>query len=368
MTSYHKAALICTVCGKESEHLVLMSTNMMEPPDLDSRPGEMQRSTMDCWVQECQSCGYCAQHISEITSRAVADILHGDRYRAERMRTDLPDLSRRFVCASVVEEELGLFHRAAIHRLHAAWVCDDSDSGDGSADQRAECLRLAALAMKAGQRIQSDPAHQALVLADVARRARMFDRAIELCNEFMPQARPRLRRLLEFQRALAQQQDLDGHTESQSRPGSFDLEAFLGELRPNLEAILGNTATLGPLRTESRWMGPFIGGARVDQEELKEALVILLKDVAAELKPHWALEWMIQEEARRLTLVFQLRGNSVQLENIPRPFPPFDRQRNDPPPGSFLYRLQDLDGSAFPRYQDGVGPGLAICLPKAWGP
>ena len=59
---------VCYVCGKMSEQMVLVSTNQFGYPDLDLRPPEMERSTMDWWIEECPHCGYVAPDLSEKTA------------------------------------------------------------------------------------------------------------------------------------------------------------------------------------------------------------------------------------------------------------------------------------------------------------
>ena len=59
---------MCAICGKMSEQMVLASTNRFGPPDLDLRPPEMERSTMEWWIQECPYCCYVAKDISDETS------------------------------------------------------------------------------------------------------------------------------------------------------------------------------------------------------------------------------------------------------------------------------------------------------------
>ena len=58
----------CPVCGKVSSHQVLGSTNTMDYPDLDLRPAEMQRSTMNTWLDECPHCGYVSGDFRNETS------------------------------------------------------------------------------------------------------------------------------------------------------------------------------------------------------------------------------------------------------------------------------------------------------------
>ncbi len=60
----------CAVCGKVSKQIALMSTNAIGYSDLDMRPPEMERSTINTWIQICPSCGYRALDISELIEKS----------------------------------------------------------------------------------------------------------------------------------------------------------------------------------------------------------------------------------------------------------------------------------------------------------
>ena len=60
MTMIEPKEVKCPICNTIFEIYLLMSTNSMGSPDLDLRPPEMQRSTMDSWVHECPGCGYAS--------------------------------------------------------------------------------------------------------------------------------------------------------------------------------------------------------------------------------------------------------------------------------------------------------------------
>ena len=65
MTTWYHQDVKCHHCGRKSQHNVLGSTNAFGSPDLDLRPPEMQRLTMEGWLQLCPHCGYCAPDLSE---------------------------------------------------------------------------------------------------------------------------------------------------------------------------------------------------------------------------------------------------------------------------------------------------------------
>ena len=63
MTTMYQDTVKCYVCGKESKQTVLGSTNSFGSQDLDLRPPEMMRGTMEYWAHECPYCGYIAKNI-----------------------------------------------------------------------------------------------------------------------------------------------------------------------------------------------------------------------------------------------------------------------------------------------------------------
>ncbi len=70
MTTLEDTEVTCAICAKKSKHTTVGSTNAFGAPDLDLRPPEMERSTMEFWLQECPSCGYVSYEIDEAHSEA----------------------------------------------------------------------------------------------------------------------------------------------------------------------------------------------------------------------------------------------------------------------------------------------------------
>jgi ribosomal protein L37E len=60
MTTYTRKEVTCANCGAQSSHATLGSTNEFGSPDLDLRPPQMMRATMNAWLQECPACGLVA--------------------------------------------------------------------------------------------------------------------------------------------------------------------------------------------------------------------------------------------------------------------------------------------------------------------
>jgi len=65
MTTIQKRTFKCTVCGIEERYNIVFSSSTLGSPDLDLRPAEMKRSTMEFWIQECPKCGYVSKTVSE---------------------------------------------------------------------------------------------------------------------------------------------------------------------------------------------------------------------------------------------------------------------------------------------------------------
>lgn len=181
MTTIMPLEIRCAVCGKESKHGVLTSTNNMGPPDLDMRPAEMKRSTMAIWVQRGPHCGYCAAPIDEEAAGA-AEVVASELYMKLMEEPAYPELARRFLCQSALKENAREHIDAGWSALYAAWACDDN----GTPELAMECRRRASeLFLQAGERrqgfLEDDGAEEALI-ADILRRCGRLKEAAKLCE------------------------------------------------------------------------------------------------------------------------------------------------------------------------------------------
>ena len=124
MTTILPVHRICAVCGTASEHEILGSTNTMGPPDLDMRPAPMARWTLGEQIQKCPECGYCANDISE-AGKSARQVVENEAYQAELVREGYPELTRRYLCASLILSVDGEDGRAGRAALMGAWAADD---------------------------------------------------------------------------------------------------------------------------------------------------------------------------------------------------------------------------------------------------
>ena len=175
MTTIETREVVCSICGVKSQHHDLTSSGEYGYRDLDLRPSEMFRSTMNMWLQECPSCGLVAPDLENSEPSDQVALVSDDYMRARSNRLMSP-LARRFLCRAIIEAENNRPEVAFSQTLSAAWVCDDAKQ---PADAR--ILRLKAAAHLDG-RWSLLQENRKLQLVDVLRRARRWAEADALMN------------------------------------------------------------------------------------------------------------------------------------------------------------------------------------------
>jgi hypothetical protein len=208
MTVFGSKSVQCGNCGESSEHPVLMSTNAFGSPDLDLRPPEMERSTMDTWLKLCPACGYCAPNLTQ--PPADPAVIQSKAYRDALGAADFPELARRFLAFAVATGPLDPGTTAQAY-LQAAWVCDDA----GRPEQAAESRRQSAAWFRRCKPFSGDEegASMGAVLVDVLRRCGQFAEASAECQASMasPGATGVIRQALEYQQWLIDCRDTVSH-------------------------------------------------------------------------------------------------------------------------------------------------------------
>lgn len=117
-------APLCAVCATPCRPAFRTPTAELAP-DLDGRPGEPARSTLERWIALCPGCGAAAPDLAALPPEAAAIIPRAD-IQAE------PD---RFLRWSLLAAALGNPVAAAEATLQAAWRQED-DGQDASALRR----------------------------------------------------------------------------------------------------------------------------------------------------------------------------------------------------------------------------------------
>lgn len=138
MTMIEPIEVECPICKTNFEIYILMSTNTMGSPDLDLRPSEMQRSTMNTWVHECPSCGYVAVDFDQKPS-VTGEFIESEFYQGCDGFDFKNPLSRRFYRQHLLEAyDFEKFHAL----LHCAWACDDGNDLENARLIRTRCLEI----------------------------------------------------------------------------------------------------------------------------------------------------------------------------------------------------------------------------------
>ena len=179
MTQIRSIEKKCSVCGETSMYPVLMSTNCWGYPDLDFRPAEMQRSTMNTWLDECPHCGYVARNI-EHELNISPEILKTDEYLTCEGKDFKNNLSKRFYRSYLISKARNDYVSAFYMLLYCAWKCDDSQ--DGLAVE----IRKQAVALfeKIDASNDDEKNRLQLIRADLLRRSLQFERLIEEYDDF----------------------------------------------------------------------------------------------------------------------------------------------------------------------------------------
>ena len=187
MSTMREMKIRCSVCKKESHFRVLTSTNtFFGSPDLDTRPPEMQRSTMPLWVQKCPNCGYASSSVSDSTS-ATKSLLQSEDYINANGRNFKSALAKTFYQQYLICLTDGKSDAAFRAILHAAWASDDCNDTENS--NHARMLALLRIE-KLIERRRGDE-NLLLMKCDLLRRSGRFEEAIrefsgiEMKNEFL---------------------------------------------------------------------------------------------------------------------------------------------------------------------------------------
>jgi len=121
---------VCAICGAPAPP-VFRAPAPEIAPDLDLRPGEPARSTMERWLQSCRRCGAAAPDLAALPP-AARDALAGGWDRSE------PAALRWATLAAA----LGDTRAQAEALLQAAWAEDDAGNDASAAELRRHVASL----------------------------------------------------------------------------------------------------------------------------------------------------------------------------------------------------------------------------------
>lgn len=188
---------VCVVCGAPAQPR-FRAPQPETAPDLDMRPGEPARSTLEQWLRVCRRCGTAAPDLADLppAARDLAPTLQAD---------PSPFLRHAALCGA-----LGDATGRAEAILQAAWAADDA--GD---DATAAALRRRVAGLWAGV-----PATETrLRRLDVLRRSGDWEEAGTLADALAREALDEVpRAVVAFQRARIATRDAGRHMISSALP------------------------------------------------------------------------------------------------------------------------------------------------------
>ena len=201
MTTMYQDTVKCYVCGKESKQTVLGSTNSFGSSDLDLRPPEMMRGTMEYWAHECPYCGYIARGIDLGTVVTEAWLARVEFINANNIEFE-SELAKRCYKEYLINLEDENKYKAFAVILNAAWACDDAqDIGNAIL-----CRNLALDLIDELIEKEDDPSTLMLQKIDLLRRSNQFNKVLEeFSGIFMDQ--DLLQDILDFQLEKAKKHD-----------------------------------------------------------------------------------------------------------------------------------------------------------------
>src|SRR6056297_1054156 len=182
MTTLHFEKLRCAVCGTEFEYTGIGSTSSFGLPDLDTRPPEMQRSTIFSWVQRCPECGYCSSDVQQAYPSAK-QIIYCPEYIKQLNDENFYELANSFLCKAFIEDALGDYGVEAWTLIHAAWACDDDGNEVSARKCRVKALEIIARTIEHGQLFVVKDGLDTAIKVDLMRRSGLITEAKELILE-----------------------------------------------------------------------------------------------------------------------------------------------------------------------------------------
>lgn len=165
----------CSVCGKTSKQPVILSFNQLGYEDLDLRPPEMYRSTIDAWVRECPHCGYVAENLEDELT-IDKDFLESEQYKTcddIKFQSKLSEIFyKNYLIQTKKSEDVDSFFAI----LYCAWTCDDAHDEDNSRITRYIAINIADKIIESGKDIDNN---YIVIKADLLRRVCEFNQLIE---------------------------------------------------------------------------------------------------------------------------------------------------------------------------------------------
>jgi hypothetical protein len=176
MTMLYPVQVSCGMCEHPSKAVVIAKTNTVGAPDLDTRPPQMQRSTIIHWVHRCPACHYCAPDIAG-RPWVPRTFLNTLAYRDAVSRRAYPEKSRQFLGWAIIANEIHEADKAAWSTIHAAWIADDEGADTAALQCRLLAVERIDTLLDQGFYQGENLCNMMAVKTDLLRRAARFDEA-----------------------------------------------------------------------------------------------------------------------------------------------------------------------------------------------
>ena len=211
MTSYATETIVCSACGHVLKRDVVVSSSVFGSPDLDTRPSEMERSTIHTWIQRCPSCGFCSGDLTKFDER-FRSIISGSPYRSQLADTRFPDLASTFMCEAMLVEAVGRREDAGWAYLHAAWALDDAMKADLARNCRSRAADMFLALLAEGRSFSDTLGASEAIASDCLRRAGRGVEALQVIDRALSQSYDEvIHKVLVLQKTLIQREDTSRH-------------------------------------------------------------------------------------------------------------------------------------------------------------
>lgn len=216
MSTIANRYVICGACQHEFGYSFLRSVCIFYGPDLDSRLGEMARSTMSDWIVRCPSCSYCAPDIEKFDERSRV-VLQSPEYSSQLSDTVYPETAAKFICSGMLADAAEKFDDAGWAYLRTAWVFDDANNDSLASEWRSKAADRFLTFIATGELSKEKPGTFETIAIDCLRRSGRGDEALQLIEKSLNQNyEDTIRKIVSFQKTLIERGDTSLHLASEA--------------------------------------------------------------------------------------------------------------------------------------------------------
>ncbi len=212
MTTMNEVTVTCCICGTEGIHLSVGSTNALGYPDLDTRPPEMERSTVYYTIQRCLSCGYCSADLSTSVDN-LGLLVKSKKYQDILFNSEVPDAAASFLASSYISELSREYSEAAWLTIQASWICDDENDAPAAKNCRERAIEMIEIGEALSQYLSEQAGASEAITIDIMRRAGHFQDATKLAAQTKAgDIEEMIKKIISYEIGLIHNQDIKAHT------------------------------------------------------------------------------------------------------------------------------------------------------------